>query len=687
MKKMMLRLKKMSRKKKIVISAVIVLALSVGAYAFFGFGKDSKVASATFTPSIVRRDDLAVTISGSGTVEPVARFDIVALVKGEIIESNFNEGDTVRQGDVLYRIDSTDASNSIQKQHNNVEKAQLNVNTIKENIANLKVKAPASGVLTDFNVKVDESVRADRIATIIDKTNMVATIPFNAGQISKINEGDPVTVTSALYMTTMKGKVTYKSNTPSGSQDGSSLYKVEISVQNPGSLAPGTSVGATVHTSQGDVKSPVSGTVENGDSTPVIPKVSGKVIKVYVKNNQYVNKGDLLFEIDGTDYTESYRKAILELQDAKLSLESSSKELEKYNITSPIDGIVLSKKAKAGDTIGNSAGDRDSNLMTIADTSKMVFNLDVDELEISKVKVGLLADITADALPNEKFVGQVTKVANEGTSQNGVTTYEVELTISDPGNLISGMNVNAEIIVEESKDTLVVPVSAVTGIRNGYGYVIVRSDYVEEDLSGPEQRRPGGDSQRGESGQRGNSPSNAQGGENSQRRPGGDSQRGESGQRVNRPSFAQSGESGQRANRPSNAQGSENNQRRTGGDSQGGGNTPAPTATPQTNEGAPAQSVTPQNSGNTQSRGGTNMVNSDLPEGYKRIRVQIGLSNTDNIEIKRGLKEGDEIFIPSTPSSGSRNNNQNFRMQGMGGAPVIRTQGGGGNFGGQNNRR
>ena len=77
----------------------------------------------------------------------------------------------------------------------------------------------------------------------------------------------------------------------------------------------------------------------------------------------------------------------------------------------------------------------------------MVFNLEVDELEISKIELGQTANITADALPDETFTGEVTKIANEGTSQNGVTTYKVELTISEPGNLISGMNVNAEIIV------------------------------------------------------------------------------------------------------------------------------------------------------------------------------------------------------------------------------------------------
>ena len=72
------------------------------------------------------------------------------------------------------------------------------------------------------------------------------------------------------------------------------------------------------------------------------------MVKVNVRNNQFVNKGDILFEIDDADYLQAQKRTNLELQDMQLSLESQYKELENYNIKSPIDGVVISKSYKAG---------------------------------------------------------------------------------------------------------------------------------------------------------------------------------------------------------------------------------------------------------------------------------------------------------------------------------------------------
>ncbi|MDR0406289.1 MAG: efflux RND transporter periplasmic adaptor subunit, partial [Clostridiales bacterium] len=477
MKKLFAKFSGAGKKKKWIAAAIVLAVLAGGVLIYGRLGGAKDAAAVEYAPAAVIRDDISVTISGSGTVEPVSRYDIISLVRGEILSAPFNEGDAVNEGDVLYQVDATSERNNIQKQRNNIERIQLAARTNTENLANLKVTAPASGTLTEFSLKTGDTARAEKIATIVDSDSLVATVPFNASQLALISVGDSATVTSALYMTTLDGTVTYKSNAAAGSSDGSTLYNVEITLRNPGSLTGGTSVGATVHTSSGDVKSPVSGKIDNSDTASVIPKVSGKITRVYAKNGQYVQKGELLFQIDDTDYLDAQRKTNLELQDAMLSLESSDKELEKYSITSPISGTVISKTYKAGDTIGSSNGqDSGSVLMVVADTAQMVFNLDVDELEISKVQVGLASEITADALPGEVFTGTVTKVAKEGVSQNGVTTYKVELTIAEPGNLISGMNVNAEIIVEQSLGALLVPISAVSGLRNNEGFVLMKAD-------------------------------------------------------------------------------------------------------------------------------------------------------------------------------------------------------------------
>ena len=89
-------------------------------------------------------------------------------------------------------------------------------------------------------------------------------------------------------------------------------------------------------------------------------------------------------------------------------------------------------------------------------------DMNVDELDISKVKVGQTVEITADALIGQSFTGTVDKVSINGTTANGVTTYPVTITIRDFGNLLPGMNVSAKILGETAKDVLCIPLDAVS---------------------------------------------------------------------------------------------------------------------------------------------------------------------------------------------------------------------------------
>ena len=487
----MKKFKELKKKTKIVIISVLGVALVAGLAfgipkAIATFGAKKPTASTTVT---AEKGSIEVKISGSGTIQPISRYDIIPLVKGSILESKFEVGSTVKKGDVLYRFDSTDLQSNIQKTRNGLSRTEITAQTNSESIRNLRVTAPSNGTLTNFNLKQGEQVSNGKVADVINSDNLIARIPFNGAQLAQINVGDSATITSAQYMTSIDGTVTYKTNAATAAGDGSALYDVEIQLNNPGALASGLSVGATVHTNSGSITSPSSGKTENSSQSPVIPESTGKVSKIFAKNNQHVNKGDLLFEIDNDTLIQNRDKTNLDIKDSALSLQSQLKQLEDYNITSPIDGVVITKNSKAGDTI-NSGTSSSTVLMVVADLSKMIFNMDIDELDIAKVQLGLKADITADALPNEKYVGEVTKIASEGVSANGVTTYKVEITINEPKNLRPAMNVNANIVVNKKDDVIVVPISVVNGLKNNAGMVFVKGARTSD---GSEGGAPRGD--------------------------------------------------------------------------------------------------------------------------------------------------------------------------------------------------
>lgn len=141
-------------------------------------------------------------------------------------------------------------------------------------------------------------------------------------------------------------------------------------------------------------------------------------------------------------------------------MEQTEKSLEDYKITSPINGTVITKNSKAGDTIDktNSA----TTMMVVADVSRLKFELAIDELDVEKVTEGQEVMITCDALPGEEFTGIITNVSVEGTATNGVTTYTAEVEIPEPGNLRPSMNVDASIIVESASDVLMIPTADIT---------------------------------------------------------------------------------------------------------------------------------------------------------------------------------------------------------------------------------
>jgi HlyD family secretion protein len=158
------------------------------------------------------------------------------------------------------------------------------------------------------------------------------------------------------------------------------------------------------------------------------------------------------------DAATSLESARISLEDARLSLQSAEDALDSYTITSPISGTVIEKNYKAGDTLDATST---NYLAVIYDLSYLKFEMQVDETYIGSIQVGQSVTVTADALEGQSFTGTVSKVNINGTTAGGVTSYPVTVIIDDPGDLLPGMNVSADILVEQVAGALVVPVEAV----------------------------------------------------------------------------------------------------------------------------------------------------------------------------------------------------------------------------------
>lgn len=535
-------MKKLVSTKLIKYVVIILVIAGLGGGAYFIYRNMSSKATAASNSGVrtvqVARGDIDVTISGTGTVQPISRYDIVPLVKGSIISAPFEEGMSVKSGDLLYKIDDSDLSYNLQKAQNSIEKLKINNQQSEDSKNNLVVYAPIGGRVSNLTIKEGEQAGSSgKIADITDDKHVIATIPFKESQVNSIKIGQQAQIAVPDYMVYIDGTVKHVSSTAKSTAGGAMGYDVEISINNPGAVTEGMKVAGTIKTPDGDISSPFEGKMGYAKSQPVIAKTTGKIKMIYVKNDEWIEAGQKVLELENDTINDTIYKNSLDLKDSQLSMDAQKKQLNDYNILSPINGTVIKKYYKAGDTVGNSTDSK--ILMTVADITNMVFTIEVDELDVAKVVMGQKVGITADALSGTSFTGEVTSVPMEGKTQNGVTTYPVQVTVLTPGKLKPGMNVNAKINVESKKDVLYLPMAAVTKMGDK-AFVFVKGNSSSGKAVGKNgdasQANPANPANRG----------NADGGQSTQNSTGGSQQGSQrtGGQGGNRPDKSVAGTDG-----------------------------------------------------------------------------------------------------------------------------------------------
>ena len=448
--------KKKRRWPKVVIAVLLVLA----ALFFFvirpmlGAGKE--LLAGAYLTSTAQMQEMTVSVSSTGTIQPIDSYNVSGMVTGEVLEAPFEVGDQVEKGDVLYRIDPGSAETALQQAQLSVQQAQLNYDSI---VDGLNPKASGAGVVQKLHVKKGDLVSAGSpIADISDTSTMTLTVPFQSADAQRIAVGSSAQVTLAGTLETLTGTVESVANADLVGNGGALVRQVKIRVQNPGALTTSTTATAKV----GSIACAGSGTFEANLTQTVVATGSGEVVSLNVSAGSRVSAGQVLATLGGSSAQTSLENASISLQNAQLSLQNAQDALDNYTITAPISGTVIEKNFKAGDTIDNNSLTAAGGTLTVLyDMSTLTFEMKIDEKDINKVQVGQEVTITADAVEGVTFSGVVDTVNINGTTVSGQTNYPVTVVINDPQDLKPGMNVSADIIVERAGTVLCVPVDAV----------------------------------------------------------------------------------------------------------------------------------------------------------------------------------------------------------------------------------
>ena len=449
--------------KKRCIAAVVAVAV----LAVVVIPRRSRSASAdmAYVQEALGRRDIVNVYDGSGTINAADSYTVKSLVTGTVLTADFELGDTIQKGDVLYVIDSSDVEGDLESAQLSVSQAQRSYDDAAD-ARNVRTKI--SGEVSSFAVAAGDAVQAGQtVATVRDTSVMLLAVDFPAAEAQSFAVGQAAQVMPDTTFEVLNGTIRSVSGADPSGDASLMTCTVTIAVPNTGSLTTAQAAVAQVN----GVSSLNSAHFAYQREETVVAAASGTVSELCVREGSTVRQDDVLLRITGKDLDKQAQNAADNLRSAELRMSSAERNISHYTIDAPISGTIVDKKVKAGDKL--SANDAAmQNLCTIYDMSYLELKLNVDELKIRSLKVGQEVEITADAVPGETYKGTISSILVAGTTANGSTSYPVTVRIDEMGDLLPGMNASAKITTASVKNVLALPNAAL--VRGSY--VLVTKD-------------------------------------------------------------------------------------------------------------------------------------------------------------------------------------------------------------------
>lgn len=507
--------------KKVISIAIVIGLVFLGGYltAKQLIPKDSQTSTGPrYSTKAVERGDIKQGVNLTGQLNGNWGGSISAPKPEGVTDSNGNSvpvtytieevfvepNQMIKKGENLVRLSAANLSDILTELTDGIQKKQ---ESIQEKISNLEkilnqditdisqvnaydgivFRAPIRGRITDLTVEEGEKVENYNIATIVDDSMVKIPFKVNTYEYENLKEGQKVLLqyrktfegggTQAAFDGFYAGTITKlnKNKVPDGM---TYVHTGIIEADNPGLVQPGMTV--SIYTENNGM--PVTGFSYTGTVESFVneKKVSYSYLhggensnviatEVFVSTNEFVEEGDLLVRIAGSDVTELIQKDIDDITNAYDEIEKIYRKIDKVTeltskmmVTAPTDGMVAYVNYRAGDQItANDQSDQWSlMLMDVYNTDEMNIYTTVSDLDVLYVSQDAPVTVTVDALPGETFDGKVMRL-DQYTDRDGKTVYNVQISVEGREGLRPGMNTNCFVDSGESLDTLLVPIEAV----------------------------------------------------------------------------------------------------------------------------------------------------------------------------------------------------------------------------------
>lgn len=432
-------------------------------------------ASAQYVETRPEKRNIVNSYSADGTITAADTYTVKPMVKGTVLTADFEVGDTVNKGDVLYTIDSSDMASSVEKAQLSLDRAQSSYD---DAVDAQYIRSSVRGTVSSLKVKAGDVVSAGQeVAVVRDDSTLLLTLDFPAADAITYFVGQSVDMIIDGTFETTTGTIQSISGADSLSSGNLAVRSVVIAVSNPGTL--NTTMSGTASINGVSAMSSAHFTCQYEQT--ITAAASGTVAALCVREGSTVGVDTALVQLSSSSLSKQVKSASNSLRSAEISLDDTQRSMEDYTITSPISGTIIAKDVKVGDTVGSSSSTTET-MCVIYDLSYLEMTLDVDELDILDIQVGQKAKITADAISDRTFEGVVTSISSAGTTSGGTTTYPVTIRIDDTGSLMPGMNATAVIDIASAEDALSIPNAAI--VRGSYVLVTESSPSAANAVSG-----------------------------------------------------------------------------------------------------------------------------------------------------------------------------------------------------------
>ena len=442
-----------SRKWVIPVVVVVVIAAVVGFMAL----RHPRAAVATnaqqYETRAVTRGDLQVTVHGSGSLAPIEAQTVYTQTAGRVDNVLVENGDAVKKDQPLATLNGDGLADTIKDLKEQIVTQDAAIAAARNMTGSKTLTAPVKSRVKAIYTAVDEDVTramsADH-ALILLSTDGKMKLSFTPEQGVTVTPGQKVSVHVG------KKKVDgFLTDIP----DGTTNEAVAVIADDSFAL----NAKAEVYSKDGAKLG--NGTLE-ANQPLLVTAYSGTVDHIYVDVGDKVSAGGRLLRLDGAILGADFEAQLVKRQQLQDDLDDAYADQANLTITAPFDGIVSDLTLAAGSSVPDGTA-----VCSVQDTSRFKLVVAADELDVPGIQAGQDATISIDALPNETATGKVVRVSSLGVKANDITTYDVTLEVQAPTGALANMTASADILVKESKNTLLVPVEAIVN-EQGKSYVL-----------------------------------------------------------------------------------------------------------------------------------------------------------------------------------------------------------------------